>query len=109
MLEAYQRAVSNSYYLSPDKTAPFHYKSVEKSFELGLTDEFRLWLKSYDPNLKVYFLLGDKVLQASDDPLNWYLTGEQLRPYGKGLLVMKAYDSKDREVCKLQVKFKVNS
>ena len=109
VLEAYQRAVSNRYYLSPDKVAPFHYKAVEKSFDLGPSDEFRLWLKSYDPTLKVYFQVGDKVVQASDDPLNWYLTGEQLRPYGKGLLVMKAYDSKDREVCKLQMKFKVNS
>lgn len=102
--DAYQASVASKHYLEAgEDTAPFQFKAVAKSCELGPKDELRVWLKSYDPVLKLYFLLNGKVIHASDDPNNWFVTGHQLRSAKGGLLIVKAYDSKDRFVTKLQL------
>lgn len=106
ILSAYRKAVSNSYFLGTlESTSPHAYDEIGASVVLGEGEELKLFLKSYDPVLRVYFQVGDKVLLASDDPLEWYLSARQLQSFGQGLLKVLVYDSQNRFVARREVKF----
>jgi Glycosyl hydrolase family 26 len=99
LLTGYQTAVSGSYYLGAgERTSKVEFQPVGDPVLLGPSDQIRLFLKGYDPILKVYFQVGSAVVHASDDPLEWFVTGQQLQPYGKGELKVTVFDSKNRFV-----------
>lgn len=98
ILDAYRRAVGHPHFLGADSTdSSLALEVAEGQVKMSEGDEIRLALKSYDSVLKVYFMTGGKVIHASDDPLEWFVTAEQL-VVGGGELKVLVFDSKDRFV-----------
>jgi hypothetical protein len=107
ILDAYQRAVAHPHFLGAGlENAEQSYEPVKDKVKLVENDELRLALKSYDPTLKVYFKAGGKVVHASSDPLEWYVTSEQL-PGKSGQLKVLVFDSRDRFVTRGSVGYLV--
>lgn len=108
LLDSYIRAVSSPHYLSANQSSSLvGYQLAKDSVILKTSDELKVYLKSYDPVLRVYFHAGGDVIHASDDPLEWFVTGAQLAKLGKGELKILVYDSKNRFVTRSSLKFEV--
>lgn len=104
LLAAYAKAVSQPYFVGAELTAsPIAYRKVSKTVKLSGGDEIRLFLKSYDPVLKVYFRDGGRVVHASDDPLEWYVKSSDLS--GAGTLEVLVYDSQNRFVTRSSIEY----
>ena len=106
VLESYRRAVDHHHFLgAADKAVEVGYKKVSGPVRLAEQDEIRLFLKSYDPTLKVYFRVDDQIVHASADPLSWYVTSEQLASKPTGELDVVVFDSKDRYVTESSISY----
>jgi hypothetical protein len=109
VLGSYQRAVSSQHFLGAGQTSSaLVYEPVAGKLKLSEADKLRLALKSYDPKLRVFFEVDQKVIHASDNPLEWYVTGAQLASGGgKGRLRILVYDSSNRFVMEQTADFQV--
>lgn len=106
MLESYQRSIASDYFIGSDmKPSRFVYKPLSSPAALSPDDAVRVFLKSYDPELKVYFKADGRIIHASSDPSAWYLTATQLRSLSKPVVTVLVYDSQDRFVTKTKFKF----
>ncbi|MCA9780249.1 MAG: hypothetical protein KC800_26165, partial [Candidatus Eremiobacteraeota bacterium] len=104
LLEGYSKAVSHPYFVGAELTASSTaYRKASNKVDLKNGGEIKLFLKSYDPVLKVYFRDGGRVVQASDDPLEWYVKSSELS--GSGKLEVLVYDSKDRFVTRSSIEY----
>lgn len=110
VLAAYREAVKHPHYLKAGQgMSPIAYETVSGAAELRREDELRLALKSYDQRLKVFFLDNDRLIHASDNPLAWYLTGEQLSDRGMGSIKILVFDSRDRLVLERSFRYKITA
>lgn len=106
MLERYQSSVGSPYFIGADGKEPsYSYKPFKSKFELRGASAVRLFLKSYDPDLKVYFKADGAIIHASSDPTQWYLTSSQLRELKTPKVVVLVFDSRDRFVTKTSFTF----
>ncbi|MFA7479644.1 MAG: glycosyl hydrolase [Vulcanimicrobiota bacterium] len=95
LLERYRRAIEGPYFLGAGAQAsPVGFEVARSAVALSPGDILKVSLKSYDPLLKVYFLLEDQVIHASSDPLEWYVSGRQLGT-GAESVTIAVFDSRD--------------
>lgn len=107
MLEQYRRSVSSPYFIGAGQDSPrFVYRTLEGTPKLSNSDVVRVFLKSYDPDLRVYFKADGAIIHASQNPSEWYLTASQLKGVKNSEVTVLVYDSRSRfvtrEVFKVQ-------
>lgn len=99
MLEQYRRSVASDYFIDSQRVSPdFAYKELKGTPKLGARDVVRVFLKSYDPELTVYFKADGALIHASKNPSDWYLTGAQLKRLKEPKVTVLVYDSRSRFV-----------
>lgn len=106
LLTTYRESVASDYFLGAGESAATKsYHPLQGEWSTEQSSELRIYLKSYDPRPRVYFSCGEKVIHASDNPLQWYLTKEQLQG-DKDLVTIAVFDSANRFVTSQTVSLK---
>ena len=98
LLEHYSRAISSPHYLSTfeqSRSSGRIFSPVVGRVAVERGSELKLALNSYLPNPKVYFRVNGKLVLATDEPLDWRISGQTWEG-GKNVVEVFVYDRQDR-------------